>query len=365
MISLYIHIPFCKTICSYCDFPKIIAKDELKSKYIENIVNEINNLKIKKDEIYTIYIGGGTPNSISINLLKNLFEALEKYLYCSKENTIELNPELINDELIKLLVDYNFNRVSIGVESTVDSVIKTLNRHHNKQMVIDKINKLKLAGINNINLDFMFGIDKTTLDDIKTDLDFIKQMDVTHISYYSLILEENTVLMHLYKQNKFKPLDEDLCADMYEYICKYLKSIGFNHYEISNFSKPGFESKHNLVYWECKEYIGIGCGASSYYDDYRIDNERILLRYLKNNEVNKEYIDLQERKREFFLLGLRKLSGVKISDYIVKFNSNPLADFDFSELIKNGLIKVSNDTIYIPEDKILLANLVYENFVSN
>lgn len=361
--GLYIHIPFCKSICTYCDFPKAISKESMHQKYIEELINEINYYENKLNNITSIYFGGGTPNSIKLELLEALFKRLETLLRKSIENTIELNPELVTEDLCILLKKYNINRASLGVQTINDESIKLLNRHHNREIVVQAINMLKKHNINNINVDFIFGIPNTNINDVKNDLDFILSLPITHVSYYSLILEEKTVLMHLVNNKRLELLDEDICADMYELIRSTLANNRYKHYEISNYAKNGYESKHNLLYWSSKEYIGCGCGAAGYIDNIRYENNKSLSKYFINWINDKIEIDEFERKREFFLLGLRKIDGVKISDYKKLFNANPLDDFDFNNLLLKDLIIIDNDVIKIPYDKILLANLVYEEFV--
>ena len=363
MRGLYIHIPFCKSICSYCDFPKIIATEDKKNLYINKLLDEIDSYEEELTNIKTVYIGGGTPNSININLLEKLFNKIDKYLKKSIENTIELNPELVTKELCQLLKKYNFNRVSLGVQTINNDSIKLLNRHHKKEDIINAVNLLKEADINNINVDLMFGIPNTNLNNIKDDIDFVISLDITHISYYSLILEEKTVFMHLYNQNKLQLLDDDLIADMYDYINIKLEENGFNHYEISNYSKNGYESIHNKIYWETNEYVGVGCGAAGYINNVRYSNNYILSRYLENYCEEKTYIDIKEQKNEYMMLGLRLCNGVSISEYNKRFKSNLFDDFNLDKLLKNNLIEIDDDFIKIKKDKLFIANIIFEEFV--
>lgn len=365
MKGLYIHIPFCKTICSYCDFPKIIAKKDIHYTYINQLIEEIDSYNKELNNIDTIYIGGGTPNSIELELLDKLLSKIDILLANSIENTIELNPELITEDLTQILSKHNINRVSLGVQTINESAIKLLNRHHTKDDVINGIRILKKYNIENINVDFIFGIPNTNMSDLKTDLDFILSLPITHISYYSLILEDKTVFMHLYNNDKLDMLDDDLIADMYEYVCKSLKNNNFHHYEISNFAKPGYESKHNMIYWNTDEYIGVGSGAAGYLNGYRYQNNRIVNHYLNNYINEKEFIDTLEAKKEFFMLGLRLVDGVSINEYKSRFNSDPFADFNLNELINLKLLEIDNDKIKIAYDKLFVANLVFERFVGD
>lgn len=363
--GLYIHIPFCKTLCSYCDFPKIIAKEENHINYISKLLEEIDSYNNELNNISSVYFGGGTPNSISLSLLEKVFIRVKNILASSSENSIELNPELITEELCDLLLKYNINRVSIGVQTINQKEIKLLNRHHSKELVIEKIELLRKKNITNINCDFIFGIPGQNINDIYQDLKFIEELKLPHISYYSLILEAKTVLEYKIKKKEISILDDDIVADMYELIVKRLKSLGYHHYEVSNFSYNGYEAKHNMLYWNCDEYIGIGAGACGYINDKRYQNHRIINQYLNDFLDEEEIISINEKKKEYFLLGLRMLDGVSIKKYKEKFKSDPFKDFNISSLIDKGLLEIDNDYLRIPEDKIFIANLVFEEFVGD
>ena len=281
MKGLYIHIPFCNSICNYCDFTKLVSSDEVKTKYVDRLLQEIDHYEDELKNINTVYIGGGTPNSLSLKLLKKIFKKIDKYLDESIESSIELNPELINIDLIKLLKEYKFNRVSIGVESFNNNILKSINRKHSIDDVFNAIKLLKENGINNINIDLMYGLPNQTINDIKTDLDYFYKLEIPHISYYSLILEDKTVFHHLMDNKKLVLPDDDLVADMYEYISNDLCIHNYNHYEISNYSKKNHESIHNLIYWNQEEYVGVGLGASGFLNHYRYTNNKSMKKYLE------------------------------------------------------------------------------------
>ncbi len=364
MKGLYIHIPFCKSICSYCDFTKRVSNEDNYKKYIDRLIDELDSYKKNLFNIDTVYIGGGTPNVLPLELLEKLFIKIKPILDNSVENSIELNPELISDDLCKLLYKYNFNRVSLGVQTLDDISIKLLNRHHTKEDVINSFNHLRNNKIDNINVDLMFGIPYTSMDSVKNDLDFILNLNPAHISYYSLIIEEKTVINFKIQNKNIIPLDDDLIADMYDYIKSRLSSNGYKHYEISNFAKPGFESKHNRIYWNLDEYIGIGLGSSGYLNGIRYDNNHDFKAYFNDFIEYSENLSIEEKKNEFMMLGLRLIDGISISRYKELFNSNIFDDFKNIEgLINRGLLEVSNDNIRIPYDKILLANQVWSEFV--
>jgi len=367
MRGLYIHIPFCNSICSYCDFPKIIAKEDLKDEYIKKLILELYSYDEYLDSIDTIYIGGGTPNSLSLANLENLFIALNNKINFDqiKEFTIELNPEKVNLELAKLLKKYHVNRISMGAQTIDINTLKLLNRNHKKEDIINAINLFKEVGINNINLDFMFGMPNTNIEMVKKDLEFIKSLPITHISYYCLIVEEKTKLNTEIEKGKLIPLDDDLEADIYYLIVSEMKKLGFHHYEISNFAKDGYESIHNLKYWDTLEYIGIGAGASGYLDKKRYDNYRSVFKYLKKPKEVTIPLDLYDMKCEFFMMGLRKVDGVSIKEYKKRFNSDPLLDFNIKKFLNNNLIVIDNDYIKIAKDKLFISNIIFEEFVGD
>ena len=364
MKGLYIHIPFCKSICTYCDFTKRVSNENNYIKYIERLSLELEHYKDNLFSIDTVYIGGGTPNVLDLKLLESIFIKIEGILSQSKENTIELNPELVTEDLCKLLAKYKFNRVSLGVETVNDKSIKLLNRHHNKNDIINSFNYLRKNGIENINVDLIFGIPNANINDIKNDLDFITGLNPTHISYYSLIIEDKTILKYQIDNNLVKEIDDDLEADMYDYIRTYLGNKGYKHYEISNFSKDGYESIHNKLYWNLDEYIGIGLGASGYLDGIRYDNTKDFKAYFNHFREYEDKISVETKKNEFMMLGLRLVDGISIKRYNELFNSDIFKDFEaINRLIDKGLLEIVDDHIRIKKDKLFLANIVWSEFV--
>ena len=363
MRGLYIHIPFCNTICSYCDFPKQIASQKKKEEYINFLIDELSSKRHLLNNITSVYIGGGTPNCISDNLLEKLFISISDILENSIENSIEINSELLTDNQAKLFKKYNINRLSIGVQTIIDNQINAIKRNHNKEMVINAINILHNNHIQNINLDMMYGIPFQTIKSLNEDLDFVLSLPIKHISYYSLIKEERTILDYQLKHNQVSLPDDDLVADMYEIVTQRLKMNNFNHYEVSNYALDGFESKHNLLYWNLDEYIGVGASAASYYNHQRLKNANLNKYYYLNRLEEKFSLTLFEEKQEYMMLGLRKINGININEYYSRFKSYPYDDFDIDKLINLGLIDIINNQMKIKEDKILLSNIVYEEFV--
>lgn len=363
MRGLYIHIPFCNSVCIYCDFCKIVTNELNKDKYLNRLIDEIDAYQNELKNIDTIYIGGGTPNSLSLIQLEKLFNKIDHLLINSKENTIELNPELINKDLILLLKKYHFNRISIGVETFNDEKLKLIHRKHTKEEVFNKIKLIKDLGINNVNIDLIFGLPYQNIDDIKYDLECFRQLNIPHLSYYNLILEDKTILNKYVNEHKLSLLDDEVLADMYDYINNYLHNLGYNHYEISNYAKAGYESIHNLKYWQMEEYVGLGMSAAGFINYIRYKNNDKLDIYLNSFIKEKEKIKLDEQKREYVIFGLRKIKGISISTYQKLYNSNILEDFNFNKYIKNGIIIKDGDYLRIREDKLFVSNLIIGDLI--
>lgn len=360
MKAVYIHLPFCANICHYCDFCKMLYNPLLTDKYLDALEIEIKQI-YQGDPIKTIYIGGGTPSILSIDQLKRLFKIISIFDTTKlQEYTIECNVENITEEKIILFKKVGINRLSIGVQSFNDKLIKFLGRYHTKEIVFNTIKKVKELGIKNINIDMIYGINNQTMEDLKDDIDNIIKLDVTHVSFYSLIIEPNTKLYI----DHAKDIDEDLNYEMYKYINLRLKSNEFNHYEISNYSKEGFESIHNLVYWHNEEYYGFGLGASSFINNVRNENTRNITKY--NSGIfllNSNTLTPKEMMQNEMILGLRLISGVNLVDFYRKYNKTIEEVFNINKIFMNGLLINKNNYLYIPEDKIFISNEVLIEFV--
>lgn len=360
MKSVYIHIPFCNNICSYCDFSKMFYYKNNVSKYLDSLETEIIN-NYKNNNVKSIYIGGGTPSCLSykeLNRLLNIINIFKKSNSC--EFTIEWNPEDNDIKKIELLKKYGVNRISIGVQSFNKKILKILNRNHTKKNVSNLINNFKKNGINNINIDLMFGINKQNIFDIKKDLKKFIKLNITHISYYSLILEKNT---KLYIDN-YAELDDDKQAKQYEYICKFLKKHKYKHYEISNFSKEIYESIHNLTYWNNEEYYGFGLGAHGYINGYRYENTRSINKYISGSYIlNKYKVSNKENIENEVILGLRKLEGINTLKFKNKFNCNFFEKFNCNNLLEQKMLIKEDNRVFIPEDKIFISNDILINFI--
>ena len=286
--SVYLHLPFCEHLCTYCDFCKRYYDEKLCLKYLNALKKEVMD-NYQNDIIKTLYIGGGTPSSLSIPNLLKLMEIIKLFKFDENyEITFEVNPENINEEKLKILKENGINRISMGVESTNDIFLKYLGRNHNFALVQEKVALMKKMGFHNINVDLIYAIPHETINDLKKDLEKIVSLDIKHISTYSLEINQHTLL----GIKKEKNISSDLDREMYDEIIDYLKEKGFNHYEISNFSKEGYESRHNLVYWHNEHYYGFGLGASGYLNNIRYDNTKSMDDYLNNKIIlNKEILD--------------------------------------------------------------------------
>ena len=350
--SLYIHIPFCNNICSYCDFCKIYYNDDIALSYLTELEKEIKQ-NYKNEKLKTIYIGGGTPSSLSFKNLERLFSITNSLnIENNYEFTFECNIEDINEELLKMLKENKVNRLSIGVESFNKKILRFLGR--NEVIDIDKKINLAKQYFTNINIDLIYGIKGQTLEDLKKDLDNFLNLDIKHISIYSLILEDNTIL----KINNYEEISDDLSRKMYDLIRKTLKENGFSHYEISKKKKKGYESKHNLTYWNNEKYYGFGLGASGYIENYRYTNTRSISSYLKGKYIlEKEEISKKINMENFMILGLRKIKGVSNTDFKERYNKNIEDVFNTEKLDKN------DDTYYINENNLYISNYILEDFI--
>lgn len=359
MISVYIHIPFCKTICSYCDFCKIYYNEKIVDDYLNNLEKEIKK-RYKGEEVKTIYIGGGSPSSLNVKQLKRLFEIIKLFkISCSLEFTFEMNVKDIEEDKLKILKENNVNRISVGIETVNEKFMKFLNRYNYKEEIKEKIKILKKY-FDNINLDLMYAFPNERVDEVISDLSFVIDLNPKHISIYSLIIEEHTKLFI----DKVEPLDEDIETEMYYNIIDTLEKNGYKHYEISNFAKEGYESKHNLVYWNNEHYYGFGLGASGYIDNIRYTNLRSINMYNEGNfKLDEEIISKRDDMENELMLGLRKITGINKEHFKKKFSSNIEDNFDIIELINNKMLVDDGKNIFIPKDMLYVSNSILVNFI--
>ena len=368
--SAYVHIPFCTQICYYCDFSKVFIKNQPVDSYLEHLIEEYDSYDIKK--LRTLYIGGGTPTALSAPQLAFLLEKLTDKLDLSylEELTIEANPGDLDEEKIAVLKDSPVNRVSLGVQTFNDRMLKQIGRSHLEKDIYENIANLKKAGFDNISIDLIYALPKQTMEDVKTNVAKAIALDIPHMSLYSLILENHTVFMNRMRRGKLPLPKEDLEAEMFEYIIAELEKAGFEHYEISNFSKPGFESRHNLMYWDNAEYYGIGAGASGYVDGIRYKNHGPIRHYLQaveagNARVQEEVLTLKEKMEEEMFLGLRKKSGVSKKRFEEKFGLSFEDQYGavVSELTEQGLLVPDKDIVRMTKKGLFLGDTVAEKFI--
>ena len=360
--SVYIHIPFCNNICTYCNFSKFLYNEKMVYDYLNALKREILD-RYEGEVVKTLYIGGGTPSSLTIDELQKLFQIIKIFnLDKDLEFTVEVNPESITYEKLMLMKENKVNRISMGVESTINKNLNYLGRNHNFDLVKEKIDLIKEVGIKNINVDLIYALKNQDLQELEIDINNILSLDVPHISTYSLIIEKNTIL----SIKKEKNIDEEIDFSMYELIQEKLKENGYNHYEVSNFSKASYESRHNLVYWNNDHYYGFGLSSASYIDDTRMNNTLSLNKYLKG-----EYLDFKEEltKKDILsyalILGLRKIKGINKEEFYKKYNVDILNLYNIKELIEKGLLVDNGENIYVSYDKIYVENSILENFVGD
>ena len=368
--SAYVHIPFCTQICYYCDFSKVFIKNQPVDAYLEHLIQETRSYEIGK--LRTLYIGGGTPTALSAQQLAYLLTELPKVMDLSEveEFTIEANPGDLDTDKIAVLKDSQVNRVSLGVQTFDNKMLKKIGRSHQEQDIYDNIRHLKQAGFDNISIDLIYALPGQTMDQVKENVAKAIDLDIPHMSLYSLILENHTVFMNRMRRGKLPLPKEELEAEMFEYIIDELEKAGFEHYEISNFSKPGFESRHNLVYWDNAEYYGLGAGASGYVDGIRYKNHGPIRHYLEAIEAGKariteEHLTLEEKMEEELFLGLRKKSGVSKARFEEKFG----VSFDqrygqvVASLTEQGLLVPDDKQVRMTKRGLFLGDTVAEKFI--
>ena len=353
MESVYIHIPFCKSICSYCDFCKMYYHGPWVTKYLNSLLLEIEN-RYEGEEIKTLYIGGGTPSSLTIKDIKYLFEIVRKFkLSLDCEISFECNLNDINEELLRTLKDCGVNRLSIGIESFNKDKLEFMERNHSFEEAQYAMKLARYYGFSNINVDLIYGIPGETLKDLKKDLDLILELKPDHISTYSLIVEDHTKI-----GNKgVVPIAEELDASMYELICDRLKKEKFIHYEVSNFSKEGKMSRHNLTYWDNKEYYGFGLGASGYIHGVRYENTKTLNDYFEGRWVKKQDIlSKEDIMYNELMLGFRKMEGISLRNFYDKYKINMQEVFDLREVLKERELIVKDEYIFVNPKYIYVMN---------
>lgn len=380
-LGIYIHIPFCKQKCYYCDFVSYSNKCSEVKEYIESLKKEIEEFDFSNYKVTSIYIGGGTPSYIDSIYIVEILSELKEKLKCNLiefkdiEITIEVNPGTVDKKKLNDYKKLGINRLSIGLQSTKNDILKKIGRIHTYQEFLEIYKLARKTGFKNINIDLMIGIPGQKIGDLKNTLQDIIKLEPEHISVYSLIIEENTPIEKMLENGEIKLPDEDLERNMYWYVKNTLELNGYNHYEISNFAKLGKESRHNLNCWNQEEYIGFGVAAHSYLNGIRFSNTINVEEYIQHIENNRkeeniqieESQSLEDKKNEFMMLGFRKIQGVDIARFKEKFIDNPIFLYreNLNKLVEEGLIEVDLNHIKLTNKGIDLANLVFEEFVDD
>lgn len=385
-IGIYVHIPFCKQKCKYCDFNSFANKGEYIEKYVKCVQKEIKNVgdrvRLNSNGDYTnlpiaktIYIGGGTPSFIDEKYIEDILKTIETNFEIDKntEETIEINPGTVNLEKLKKYRDIGINRLSIGLQTSNNNLLKLIGRIHNYEQFLQTINLAKTVGFKNINVDTMIGLPNQTIYDVEDTLNKLINLDVTHISVYSLIVEEGTEIEKEIQNGSLILPDEELERYMYWFAKRKLEENGYIHYEISNFAMIPYRSKHNVDCWNQKEYIGFGVSASSYENNIRYRNIDSIEEYIKNIENDKETKNViieekqnkQTKMNEYMILGLRKINGVSITEFRRKFELSPLQVYnkELTRLLREGLINIDTNNIRLSKKGLDLANIVWEEFI--
>lgn len=370
-ISLYVHIPFCKQKCFYCDFPSYGGIEELMDSYVDALIKEIEEKAINY-KINTIFIGGGTPSYLNIKNIEKLLDAINKLdLKENLEFTMECNPGVLEKEKLKAMKDRRVNRISMGLQSANDGLLSDLGRIHTYEEFLNNFNEARKIGFDNINIDLMFGLPNQTVELWIDTLDKVAKLNPEHISAYSLIVEEGTKFYSLYQKDKLELPSEEDEREMYVTTKDVLKKYGYYQYEISNYSKVGYECNHNKVYWNLSEYLGVGSSASSYINGERYKNINNIKEYIDRIESQRavsEEIHLnsvEDSMEEFMFMGLRLIEGISVIKFKEKFSRD--IDSIYKDIIEKniikGLLERKDDFIKLTEKGIELSNVVMSDFI--
>lgn len=361
---IYIHIPFCAKKCNYCAFnSKVGAADEIQN-YVEALTTEIISHDIKN--ISTIYFGGGTPSILKIAQIEKIFAAVKNNFNISDnaEITIEINPGTVDKNYLRGLHEIGFNRVSIGVQSFSDNLLKILGRIHNSKIALDTIQTARNF-FDNVSIDLMYGLPDQNISDLKNSVEIATNCDIQHISIYGLEIEEGTNFYN--RRNNLNLPTDEICEEMYDFITETLPTKNFIRYEVSNFAKKNFESRHNIGYWTGKKYFGFGAGAHSYNKKIRTANISAVGEYIKNPFAKniEEIITKKIAMEEFCFLGLRMTAGISISDFQKNFGENIFSVYDkvIEKNISRGLLENIGDKIFLTARGMKFGNMVFADFL--
>lgn len=361
--GLYIHIPFCRNICSYCDFCKLVAKPELIDNYLQSLATELGHVRSLLDMIETIYIGGGTPTSLSAPAFGRVLKMITNNLNTRTitEYTVEANPEDIDYSRASLMRDAGVTRVSLGVQTFDMDIRQHMHRKHGFATIKKAVDILRDFDFDT-NIDMIYGYPGQSIDSVNNDLELLLKLDPAHVSYYQLILEEKTELGYLVRKGVLF-LDEDQAFEQGELVNLRLEEAGLRRYEISNYARPGRESKHNLFYWNLEEYLGIGLGAASQYGHRRYHNPDRISDYL--NQVLEfghplETVEEFEPEKETIILGLRLVEGISLTAFEKRFGRSPFTLFPgLRKHLDNSLLELRGTRLRLTDRGLDLANQVF------
>ena len=364
--GLYIHIPFCARKCKYCDFVSYTDKADFFDVYVEKLLDEANEYKYTK--VDTVFIGGGTPSVLSAKQLKILLDGINS-VFCLSENcefTIEANPKTLDEEKLTVLKQSRVNRLSIGIQSFNDEELKAIGRIHNAKTAYNTVELIKENGFDNFNLDLMLNLPNQTNESLLKTLETAISLNPSHISCYSLILEKNTPLFEEYENGKFQMTSDDYDRELYTLAKNILSQNGFEQYEISNFAKKGFKSRHNLKYWNCDEYIGLGVAAHSYLNGIRFYNTSELQEYL-NGFYHKEETVLSNKDKisEYIIMRLRLTDGISSSEFKKRFNVDFYESYKslIDKFINTGFMKYESSSYKLTDKGFDVSNSIMCEFI--
>ncbi|MCX7710426.1 MAG: radical SAM family heme chaperone HemW [Clostridia bacterium] len=374
-LGLYIHIPYCKSKCHYCDFNSFPGKEESIPGYFDALVREVELYAetLKEIQVKTIFIGGGTPSLVEPKYIYHLMRAVQQNLNIVKnaEISIETNPGTLTYEKLLAYKTMGINRLSIGLQACQDRLLRKLGRIHKMDEFVENYEIARKVGFKNINIDLIFGIPSQTMKDWGETLRNVIGLNPEHLSCYSLKIEEETKFGKMYDVGELIPVEDELDREMYEFTAETLKKNGYKHYEISNFAKEGFECRHNLIYWHGEEYMGIGAGAHSYYKKNRYNNLYNIEAYISQIEKkelpqeNHQFIDAAEEMSEAMILGLRLIQGVHVKQFKEKFHRDLFEVYgeQINKLMKKGLLFMEDDHVKLTLVGLDLANDVFMEFI--
>ena len=374
-LGLYIHIPFCVKKCEYCDFLSWNAEEEERQQYVAALLSEIESYRefAKGYRVSTIFIGGGTPSVLlpkqMEDILQKIYEIFE--LERRPEITVEVNPGTVDEEKLQCYKENGVNRLSMGLQSVKDEKLRLLGRIHTYQEFVESYELARKAGVDNISIDLISSVPGQTLQEWKEELETAAAQNPEHISVYQLIIEEGTPFYEKYAEHPELLPDEETSREIYLWTGKFLKEAGYEQYEISNYAKPGKESRHNLKYWERGDYLGLGLGAASMVRNIRMSNTKDMRTYLERCDKPKtmredvQFLEEPRQMEEFMFLGLRKTRGVSKKEFkrIFGREMDMVYEKALHKCLENGMLLAHKDRIFLSEEGTLLSNMVLSEFL--